>query len=154
MRTVMIGVASRDLAPAQVCSASRGEWQEADITFESPEHLFKTLTHKRWQIVAELTGVGVMSVDELALRVGRSVRAVRRDLGALVAVGVLMERGSSVFFPYDEIRFGFAWQGRAVLGKSPPRELSLLEALARDGDDDFDFQPPRLDDGPLKPNMD
>ncbi len=78
------------------------------ISFETSELLWKTLTAKRWQLIKALAGAGPMAIREAARRVGRDVKAVHRDVHALLNAGLLdkTEEGKIVF-PYDAIHIDF-----------------------------------------------
>ena len=67
--------------------AFSGEEPGAFISFLSSEALWKTLTAKRWQLLKALTGAGPVSIREAARRVGRDVKAVHRDVHALLNAG-------------------------------------------------------------------
>ena len=47
------------------------------------------LTTKRWEIVRAMTGAGPLAIREAARRVGRDVKAVHRDVHALLNAGDL-----------------------------------------------------------------
>jgi predicted transcriptional regulator len=108
MKTVTLGVASRDTVTKRLLAAMNGKAQGAFITFDSPELLFQTLTQLRWNIIQEMTGAGPLSIREISRRVGRDVKAVHRDVHALLDAGVL-ERNvdSAIEFPYDAVHVDF-----------------------------------------------
>ena len=83
--------------------------QDARISFDTPELLWKVLTAKRWELLKAMAGQEPMTVREAARRVGRDVKAVHSDLRALLEAGVL-ERGADgrrVVFPYDAVHVDF-----------------------------------------------
>jgi predicted transcriptional regulator len=43
----------------------------------------------RWNIIKAITGIGPLSIREIARRVGRDVKAVHRDVHALLDAGVI-----------------------------------------------------------------
>jgi predicted transcriptional regulator len=63
-------------------AAMNGQEQGVFISFETPEWLFQTMTQLRWNIIKAITGVGPLSIREIARRVGRDVKAVHRDVHA------------------------------------------------------------------------
>lgn len=72
-----------------------GRYQGETLNFETPGAFFGQLTERRWQLVRELqTADGKVGVRELARRLGRDVKWVHGDVGALVALG-LVERDES-----------------------------------------------------------
>ncbi len=70
-------------------------YQGERLNFESAGAFFSHLTERRWALVHALQGAGEVPVRELARRVGRDVKRVHEDAGALVAVGLIerTERG-------------------------------------------------------------
>ncbi|MBO1113524.1 hypothetical protein [Bordetella petrii] len=74
------------------------------LNFESPGAFFAHLTERRWALITELLGTGVVGVRELARRLGRDVKRVHEDASALVALGLLerTEQGA-LFCPYADI---------------------------------------------------
>jgi predicted transcriptional regulator len=108
MKTVTLGVATRDVVSARFLAAMKGRAQGAYISFESPELLFKTLTQLRWNIIQAITGAGPLSIREIARRVHRDVKAVHRDVHALLDVGVLERTAQgAVEFPYEALHVDF-----------------------------------------------
>ena len=86
----------------------KGEAQGSFITFASPELLFQTLTQPRWYIVKAMTGVGPLSLREVAQRVGRDEEAVHDDVRALLETGVLERTAEgAIVFPYDAVHVDF-----------------------------------------------
>lgn len=78
----------------------RGE----SLNFETAGAFFSHLTERRWAIVHALQGAGELPVRELARRVGRDVKRVHEDAGALVALRLIerTERGGLVC-PFGDI---------------------------------------------------
>lgn len=108
MKTVTLGVASRDAVTKRFLAAMNGKTQGAFITFESPELLFQTLTQLRWNIIQTLTGAGPLSIREISRRVDRDVKAVHRDVHALLNAGVLERNADgAIEFPYDAVHVDF-----------------------------------------------
>lgn len=113
MRNVVtIGVAPLDETKARLAAAFRGEPQGNRISFVTPELLWKVLTQKRWAIIRAMTGAGVLSIREVARRVGRDVKAVHGDVTALIAAGLIERQDRGVVFPWDAVHVDF------VLGKA------------------------------------
>ncbi len=107
MNTVTLSVASREEVNRRAHAAFRGEAQGAQISFASVELLWQTLTRKRWEILHAMTGQGVLSIREVARRVGRDVKAVHGDVTALLQAGVIDRTAHGVVFPYDAVHVDF-----------------------------------------------
>ena len=108
MKSVTLSVASRDDVTRRALSAFSGTAQGAHISFESPDLLWRTLTRKRWDLLAALTGIGPVSIREAARRVGRDVKAVHGDVHALLLAGVLQhDESGRLVFPYDTVHVDF-----------------------------------------------
>jgi predicted transcriptional regulator len=110
MKTVVLDVRSPSEATAdfvRVWKTGKGE-KTARITFATPELLRKVLTAKRWQLLKAMCGAGLLSIREVARRVGRDVKAVHTDVTALLNAGVL-DRGENgrVIFPFDSVKVEF-----------------------------------------------
>jgi len=108
MRTVTLEVSSPEETNRRLERAFAGERQGAFISFDTPALLFKVLTHKRWELLAAMTGAGPMSLRAAARRVGRDVKTVHGDVHALLDAGILhkTEQGRIVF-PFDAVRVRF-----------------------------------------------
>lgn len=88
--------------------AFSGEEQGAFVSFKSSEALWKTLTAKRWQLLKALASAGPVTIREAARRVGRDVKAVHRDVHALLNAGLLDKtEDGKIVFPYDAIHVDF-----------------------------------------------
>ena len=108
MSTVTIGVTSLDDTKDRMGRAFGGEAQEAHISFDSVELLWKLMTPKRWEIVRAMTGAGPLSIRAVARRVERDVKSVHGDIQALLKAGVLERtEDGRVTFPYDEVHVDF-----------------------------------------------
>ena len=113
MNTVVLEV--RSLAEtltdaARAMKTGRAE-REARISFATPELLWQVLTAKRWELLKVLSGAGPMSIREAARRVGRDVKAVHRDVTALLNAGVLSRTADgSVEFPFQVVKVEFVLQ--------------------------------------------
>lgn len=108
MKTVTLGIASRDAFSARAVAALKGEAQGAFISFETPELLLQSLTQLRWNIIKVMTGAGPLSLREVARRVERDVKRVSEDVHALLNVGVLVRGEDGSFeFPYDAVHVDF-----------------------------------------------
>jgi predicted transcriptional regulator len=116
LKTVTLSVASRETVSRRVIAAFQGEEQGDHISFASVELLWQTLTKKRWDILQAMTGAGVLSIREVARRVGRDVKAVHGDVTALLQAGVIDRTADGFVFPYDVVHVAF------TLGKAlkPP----------------------------------
>ena len=109
MNEVTISITSRQAVSDRFLSAwETGQPQGAHIGFESEEHLWKTLTVKRWEILKAMTGAGELAIREVARRVGRDVKAVHGDITVLLNCGLLDKTDSGkVLFPYDAVHVDF-----------------------------------------------
>lgn len=110
MKTVILDVRRPEEVSAQFTDAWRTgkRQQSARISFTSPELLWKVLTAKRWGILKVLCGAGPVSIRETARRVERDVKAVHRDVTALLDAGLLnrTEEGA-IEFPYEAVKVEF-----------------------------------------------
>jgi predicted transcriptional regulator len=109
MNTVTIDVRSlADNLADFVAAWKTGQASGPRISFESSEALWKTLTAKRWQLLKVLTGAGPVTIREAARRAGRDVKAVHRDVHALLNAGLLDKtEDGKIVFPYDAIHVDF-----------------------------------------------
>ena len=108
MNTVTLCIAAREDVTRRALSAFRGEAQGAFISFASPDLLWQTLTRRRWDILKAMTGQGRLAIREVARRVGRDVKAVHRDVHALLDAGILDRADDGgVIFPYDAVHVDF-----------------------------------------------
>ena len=113
MKTVILDVrAPEALMSDCVATWNCGEAQPAArISFATPELLWKVLTAKRWDLLKALCGAGSVSIREAARRANRDVKAVRRDIAALLNAGVLNRAGGvGVVSPYDAVKVEFPLQ--------------------------------------------
>jgi predicted transcriptional regulator len=106
-QVVTIGVTSWEEVKDSLRRAFQGEKQGSHISFLTVEQMWQTLTPKRWDILQVMTGAGVLSIREVARRVGRDVKAVHADVTALAKAGVIDRKTRGVVFPYDEIHVDF-----------------------------------------------
>ena len=79
MRTVILGISSREKINKRLLGALEGKPQGTFISFESPKLLFKVLSGNRWELLKVMTDAGPMSMREAARRLGRDVKAVHVD---------------------------------------------------------------------------
>ncbi len=108
VNTVTFCVANRAEVTARTLAAFAGEVQGPRISFATPDLLWRTLTQKRWELLAALTGAGPLSIREAARRVGRDVKAVHGDVHALLAAGVLeKDARGHILFPFDAVHVDF-----------------------------------------------
>jgi predicted transcriptional regulator len=108
LSSVTLEVSSREATNRRFRRAMAGETQGAVISFETPALLFKVLTEKRWELLAAVTGEGPLSLREAARRVGRDVKAVHRDVHALLGAGQLRKtEAGRIVFPFDAVRVSF-----------------------------------------------
>jgi predicted transcriptional regulator len=105
MRTVTLNVAGLDEAKARLRDALKGKKQGAQISFATPELLFRVMTKKRWDLLRAMVGAGPLSIRETARRVERDVKAVHSDVHALLNAGVLRKTEQGlIVFPFDTLR--------------------------------------------------
>jgi predicted transcriptional regulator len=107
MNTVTLSIASREDVTRRALAAFEGRAQGDHISFASVDLLWRTLTKKRWDLLAAMTGQGELSIREIARRVGRDVKAVHGDVHALLAAGLLRRAAGGVAFPYDAVHVDF-----------------------------------------------
>jgi len=108
MRTVTLGISSREKINQRFLQAVEGDSQGEFISFESPALLFKTLSGKRWQLLTIMTGAGPMTIREAARRIGRDLKAVHSDVQMLLNTGLLQKTDNGrIVFPFDAVHVGF-----------------------------------------------
>jgi predicted transcriptional regulator len=110
MNTVILEVRSLKDTLADAARAMETEQaeREARICFATPELLWDVLTAKRWELLKALCGVGPISIREAARRVGRDVKAVHRDVTALLNAGVVRRiQDGRIEFPFDTVKVQF-----------------------------------------------
>jgi predicted transcriptional regulator len=107
MNTVTLSVANRETINQRALAAFEGKPQGSHISFATVELLWQTLTKKRWEILHAMTGQGAMSIREAARIVNRDVKAVHRDITALIKAGVINRTDKGVLFPYDAVHVDF-----------------------------------------------
>lgn len=107
-RTVTLSVSTVGEARSRALEALGGREVGQRITFTSPELLWRVLTVKRLEILRAMAGKGAMSIREAARSTGRDVKAVHKDIHALLAAGIVdrTEEGA-VEFPYDAVHVDF-----------------------------------------------
>ncbi|MBI3768745.1 MAG: winged helix-turn-helix domain-containing protein [Deltaproteobacteria bacterium] len=107
-RTVTIEISGLEHSLRRFAKAWRtGRRAGKVISFESPEVLFRRITPKRWTLLTVLQSSGPLSVRELTRQVQRNVKNVHGDVQALIEIGLIERRGSTVRVPFDEIRTAF-----------------------------------------------
>lgn len=108
MRTVKLGISSREKVNQRFTEAMNGEPQGTFISFESPETLFKILSGRRWELLKVMTGAGPVSIREAARRLGRDIKAVHSDVHLLLNAGILQKTDDGrVVFPFDAVHVDF-----------------------------------------------
>ena len=110
MRTVTLEVSSREETNRRLLRAFEGKPQGTFISFETPSLLFKVLTQKRWELLSAMTGAGPMTLRQAARLVERDVKAVHRDVHALLDAGILRRTEGKIVFPFDAVRVSFVLQ--------------------------------------------
>lgn len=108
MKTVTLAISDRGRVNRRVLEGFKGRRQGAQISFATPELLFKLLTTKRWELIRAMAGAGPLSIREAARRVNRDVKAVHGDVQMLLGAGVLLKTDDGrVEFPFDAIHVDF-----------------------------------------------
>lgn len=102
MKTVTLGVATRNQVKNRLAAAFRNERQGAVVTFASIGRLFDVINERRVELLLAMSGAGPMSLREAARRVNRDVKQVHSDVHVLLDARVLdkTEEGN-IEFPYD-----------------------------------------------------
>jgi len=110
VKTVTLDVRTPDEAMKDFIKAWHTEAAKnaAHISFATPELLWRLLTAKRWEILKAMCGAGPISIREAARLVERDVKAVHRDITALLKAGVVdrVEDGR-VVFPFEAVKVEF-----------------------------------------------
>ena len=79
------------------------------IEFASPELLLEVLRNRRLDLLRALVGAGPLPLREIARRTRRDVKAVRRDVHALLDAGLLDKTvAGRIEFPYARVLVEFA----------------------------------------------
>ena len=108
MRTVTLGLSSRQITNKRLLEAFKGKSQGGFISFESPTLLFKVLSGNRWELLKVMTGAGAISIREASRRLGRDVKAVHGDVQVLLNVGILQKTDKGqIEFPFDALHVDF-----------------------------------------------
>jgi len=111
MRTVTLGLSSRQKTNKRFIEAFQGKSQGEFISFESPALLFKVLSGNRWELLKIMTGAGAISIREASRRLGRDVKAVHGDVQVLLNVGILQKNDKGqIEFPFDILHVDFMLQ--------------------------------------------
>lgn len=98
-------------------AASRPDGYQGEVlNFESPGVLFSRLTERRWALVHALQGQGLMTVRELARRVGRDVKRVHEDVQVLTELGLVeRDKAGGVVCPFAEVHIDLHLRAPAAL---------------------------------------
>jgi predicted transcriptional regulator len=109
MSVLTVTIASREEVTRRVLAAFSGQGvRNEQLSFPTPELLWKVLGAKRWELLKSMAGKGPMTVRGAARAVKRDVKAVHGDVHALLDAGVI-ERAEDgkIVFPYDAIHVDF-----------------------------------------------
>lgn len=117
MNTLELGVKSLSAALEDFDSA----WKHGHasprtrIDFATAELLLDVLRNRRLDLLRALVGAGPLSLREIARRTRRDVKAVHRDVHALLEAG-LLERSElgRIEFPYVRVHVDFAIEPEAA----------------------------------------
>jgi predicted transcriptional regulator len=113
MKTVTLEVRSPEETMAEFVQTwkSSKTQSSARISFATPELLWKVLSAKRWELLKALCGASPVSIREAARRVKRDVKAVHRDVTALLSAGILNRTDTgNIEFPYEAVKVEFLLQ--------------------------------------------
>lgn len=104
MSTVTLQLASLDDVKRRARQAFSRARLGTHISFVSPEVLFRLITAKRWELIRSMAGAEPMTIRAAARIVGRDVKAVHRDVHALLDAGILQKADKGrIVFPFDAI---------------------------------------------------
>lgn len=103
----MDDIRSRIAGAAKLASEGKDPEVKPTLNFASYEDMHRILAPSRLALVKTLAGQGVLSIRELARRVGRDVQAVHRDITTLINSGVVERSNKGIEFPYENIHFEF-----------------------------------------------
>ena len=105
--TIDVATLSDSLADA-VLAINTGTARKPRYSVSSPATLMRTLGGKRYELIQCLSGAGAVTIREAARRAGRDVKAVHRDVQALLGCGVLDKtEDGKIVFPYDTVHVDF-----------------------------------------------
>jgi len=108
MRTVILGISSREKINKRLLGALEGKPQGTFISFETPALLFKVLSGNRWKLLKVMTDSGPISIREAARRLNRDVKAVHHDVHMLLHVGILQKTDKGkIEFPFEAVHVDF-----------------------------------------------
>lgn len=104
-RTLTLTVTPRGELATRLGAALAGRRVAPRIAFASIDLLHRVCAPKRLAVLRAMAGAGPLPVREVARRVGRDVKAVHRDMAALVHAGLLdRDDAGRMSFPYDGVR--------------------------------------------------
>ena len=105
-----------DRARAGAMAAIRsGKYQGEHFGFESPAALFRTITPKRWELLAKLQQTGPLGIRGLARELERDFRRVHDDVTALIEIGLIEKTNDGkIWVPFKEIRTNFVMHSAAA----------------------------------------
>ena len=113
MRTMTIRIEKDKDALARAGTAFRHAWkskryQGESRSFESPAALFRVLTPTRWNLLERLQALGPSTLRGLARALERDVKAVHRDVAALLAYGLVeKDEAGRILVPFTRIHAEF-----------------------------------------------
>ena len=117
MNTLELGVRTLSEALGDFDSAwKRGRaTPRSRIDFASAELLLDVLRNRRLDLLRALVGAGPLSLREIARRTHRDVKAVHRDVHALLQAGLLEKTElGRIRFPYARVHVDFAIEPEAA----------------------------------------
>ena len=84
------------------------------LTFESPTALFRSITPKRWELIAALQKLDTVSMRELARQLNRDVHRISDDIKVLKELGIIDQSSKGVQVPFDKIHTDFTMSREAA----------------------------------------
>jgi predicted transcriptional regulator len=85
-----------------------GKQRGSHLSFESPAALFKAITPARWAVLETLQRLGPSGLRALARALARDVKAVHRDVHALIGLGLIeKDDDGRLRVPFARIRTEF-----------------------------------------------
>jgi predicted transcriptional regulator len=89
---------------ARAIDAGDRRQRAAELSFASPELLFKVLTVNRWALLKELRAIGPSSIRALAKTLGRDYRGVHADVKALMEIELVeCDTDRKILVPWSRI---------------------------------------------------
>lgn len=92
----------RDLLAYATFAKDSGKAIGPRCSFFSPQAFICAVSGRRFDLIQTLSGVGPVTIREVARRVDHDLKAARSNVNSLLAIGVLDKTAvGRVVFPYD-----------------------------------------------------